>query len=296
MTTRILSRSRPAAILGTIAAASLAVGITTKFVIQDARADSRASPPKVFGSGPAFFSLPLESADMVNHNTRLLRFKFADKEAVSGLPVNSSVLALSWPEGRWFPVIRPYTPISATDEQGHLDLMVKHYPDGKSSTHLHKLQPGQSLFFVASLKGHRWKADSFPHVTLIAGGAGITPIYQLTQAILRNPQDKTAVTLVFGVNSDRDVLLKEEFQEWEKKFPGRFKAVYTVSNPVEGSPYRKGYVTKDLLREVTPSPAGSETMVFVCGPPSMEKALVGDGRRRGILQELGYRKDQICQF
>lgn len=88
MTTRILSRSRPAAILGTIAAASLAVGITTKFLIQDARADSRASPPKVFGGGPAFFSLPLESADMVNHNTRLLRFKFADKEAVSGLPVN----------------------------------------------------------------------------------------------------------------------------------------------------------------------------------------------------------------
>lgn len=174
--------------------------------------------------------------------------------------------------------------------------MVKHYPDGKSSTHLHKLQPGQSLFFVASLKGHQWKPDSFPHVTLIAGGAGITPIYQLTQAILRNPQDKTAVTLVFGVNSDRDVLLKEEFQEWERKFPGRFKAVYTVSNPVEGSPYRKGYVTKELLREVTPSPAGKETMVFVCGPPSMERALVGDRRGRGILQELGYRKDQICQF
>lgn len=88
MATRILSRPRPATILGTIAAGSLAVGITTRFFIQDARADSKSAPPKVFSGGPAFFSLPLESAEMVNHNTRLLRFKFADKEAVSGLPVN----------------------------------------------------------------------------------------------------------------------------------------------------------------------------------------------------------------
>ncbi|OAQ70979.2 oxidoreductase NAD-binding domain-containing protein [Pochonia chlamydosporia 170] len=296
MAARILTRSRPATIISTIAASSLAIGITAKFLIQDARTDSQSSPPKVFGAGPAFFSLPLESAEMVNHNTRLLRFKFADKEAVSGLPVNSSVLTMSWPQGRWVPVARPYTPITATDEQGHLDLMVKHYPDGKSSTHLHNLQPGQSLFFVASLKGHQWKPNSFPHVTLIAGGAGITPIYQLTQAILRNPEDKTAVTLVFGVNSDRDVLLKKEFEAWEKTFPGRFKAVYTVSNPVDGSPYGKGYVTKELLKEVAPSPEGRDTMVFVCGPPSMEKLLVGDRKSSGVLQELGYRKDQIHKF
>ncbi|EFY92168.1 hypothetical protein MAC_01769 [Metarhizium acridum CQMa 102] len=265
MTTRILSRSRPAAIRGTIAAGSLAVGITTKSLIQDTRADSRASPPKVFDGGPAFVSLLLESADMVNHDTRLLRFKFADKEAVSGLPVNCEgqnrppllkhecvasandkhgvntgpVVA----RGKIFPsrkavyphqfnryVPRCTTPTArglprltraSQDEQGHLDLMVKHYPDGRSSTRLHNLQPGQSLFFVASIKGHQWKPNSFPHVTLVAGGAGITPIYQLTQAVLRNPQDKFAVTLVFGVNSDRDVLLKKEFEEWEKKFKDR---------------------------------------------------------------------------
>lgn len=174
--------------------------------------------------------------------------------------------------------------------------MVKQYPDGKSSTHLHSLQPGQSLFFVASLKGPQWKPNRFPHVTLIAGGAGITPIYQLAQGILHNPEDKTALTVVFGVNSDRDVLLKKEFEAYERKFPGRFKAIYTVSHPIEGSPYRKGYVTEDLLREVAPSPSGKETMVFVCGPPPMEKTLVGDRKTPGVLEKLGYRKDQIHKF
>ncbi|KAK2609095.1 hypothetical protein QQS21_002322 [Conoideocrella luteorostrata] len=299
MATRILARSRPAAtIIGTLAAGSLAVGITSKFLLQDgfaARADSPSSPRKIFGAGPAFFSLPLESADMLNHNTRLLRFKFQDEEAVSGLSVASSVLTLSWPKGSYFPVVRPYTPV-ITDEPGRLNIVVKQYPSGKSSTHLHALQPGQSLFFLASLKGPQWKPNACPHVTLIAGGAGITPVYQLSQAILRNPDDKTALTVVFGVNSDQDILLKKEFQEWETKFPGRFKAVYTVSHPVEGSPYRKGYVTKELLEEVAPRDATMETKVFVCGPPAMESALVGDRRRKGVLEELGYRKDQIHKF
>lgn len=87
MATRILTRTRPATIAGTIAAAAVATGITTSFLLKDVRADSPASPPKVFGGGPAFFSLPLESAEMVNHNTRRLRFRFADSDAVSGLPL-----------------------------------------------------------------------------------------------------------------------------------------------------------------------------------------------------------------
>ncbi|KAF4822512.1 NADH-cytochrome b5 reductase 2 [Colletotrichum siamense] len=288
-------RFRPATIAATVAAGGIGLGIFSKMMIGNAAAESGA-PPKVFGAGPAFVSLPLESSEQVNHNTKKLRFKLPQRDAVSGLSLTSAVLTMSWPEGRWFPVARPYTPVQPLDDAGYLELMVKKYPDGKQSTHLHSLAPGQKLLFAAALKGHQWKPNSYPHVTLIAGGAGITPIYQLAQGILRNPQDKTAITLVFGVNSDQDVLLKKEFEEFEREFPGRFRAVYTVSNPVAGSPYRKGYVTKQLLEEVAPVPKTAETKVFVCGPPAMEAALIGKRTAPGILQELGYRKDQIHQF
>lgn len=121
-------------------------------------------------------------------------------------------------------------------------------------------------------------------------------MYQLIQGILSNPEDKTSISLVFGVNSDADVLLKPEFQEFEKRFPGRFKAVYTVSNPAEDSPFRKGYVTKELLEDVLGGERKSEAKVFVCGPPAMEKALLGGRREEGILEKLGYRKSQIHKF
>lgn len=184
----------------------------------------------------------------------------------------------------------------AQDEPGHLDLLVKRYPNGKASSHLHSLKPGQTLLFAAALRGFHWKPNSYPHITLIAGGAGITPIYQLAKGILRNPEDKTAITLVFGVNSDEDVLFKDTFEEYERDFPGRFKAVYTVSHPIEGSSFHSGYVTKELLEKVAPLPRDANTKVFVCGPPAMETALVGKKGQTGILKQLGYRNDQIHKF
>ncbi|KAH6654928.1 NADH-cytochrome b5 reductase [Verticillium dahliae] len=183
----------------------ISLGIYSRMMTDSAHADS-GSPSKVFGSGPAFVSLPLESSEVVNHNTKRLRFRLPDENAVSGLALTSAVLTISWPKGRWLPVARPYTPISPSDQPGTLDLLVKLYPDGKQSTHLHSLSPGETLLFAA---------------------AGITPIYQLTQGILRNPEDKTNITLVFGINTDADALLKPEFDAFEKDFPGRFEAIYT---------------------------------------------------------------------
>jgi len=174
--------------------------------------------------------------------------------------------------------------------------MVKQYPNGKASTYLHSLKPGDSLYFLTPVSlGYRWTPNQHPSITLIAGGAGITPIYQLAQGILDNPADKTKITLVFGVNSDADVLMRKEFQDFEGRFPRRFKAVYTVSNPTEGSPFRKGYVTKELLEEIGVG-AEKDTKVFVCGPPAMEKALVGARKQGGVLEQLGFTKDQIHTF
>lgn len=177
---------------------------------------------------------------------------------------------------------------------GFIDLMVKKYPDGKVSTHLHSLQPGDSLFFAFGIKAYSWVPNKHDHVALIAGGAGITPLYQLIQGVLDNPEDRTKMTLVFGVNTERDLLLREKFEDYERKFPNRFKIVYTVSQPEEGSTVRKGHVTKELLEEILPARTDK---VFVCGPPAMENALTGKGRGvSGILGELGYRKDQIFKF
>lgn len=121
-------------------------------------------------------------------------------------------------------------------------------------------------------------------------------MYQLIRGIFQNPEDTTAVTLVFGINNDRDALFKSEFSDLEKKFPGRFKVVYRVSNPDEGSAFPKGYVTKELLSKVMESQKEKSEKVFVCGPPAMEISLTGSRGKGGILSELGYGKEQVFKF
>ncbi|KAM0809058.1 hypothetical protein AB5N19_09401 [Seiridium cardinale] len=286
-----LRQGRTPAVIGTVAAAGLGIAIYSR-TMRTAQADS--GEPRKLITGPVFTSLPLASSEAVNHNTKRLRFQLPEG-TISGFPTTSAVLTFSWPKGSWTPVVRPYTPINSPDEPGVLELMVKHYPGGKASTHLHSLSPGDSLFFLARIPGFAYKPNQFPHVTLIAGGAGITPIYQLASSIIRDPSDKTRVDLIFGVNSDADVLMKEEFESWEKQYPDRFRATYVVNRPSESSPYPKGYVTKELLANVA-GPAEPDSKVFVCGPPAMETALVGSWTQKGVLAELGYRKDQVHKF
>ena len=93
---------------------------------------AESNEPKTVFSGLGFTTLRLQSIKTVNHNTKRLVFEYPDKTARSGLPLTciaspksrlsvlvwiadmkqAALLAITHPEGRWLPVLRPYTPIS----------------------------------------------------------------------------------------------------------------------------------------------------------------------------------------
>lgn len=173
---------------------------------------------------------------------------------------------------------------------------------------MHSLQPGASVLF-APLRELAWTPNKHAHVALVAGGAGITPMYQLLRGILSDPRDRTRVTLVWGANADEDVFLADEFAALERAHPGRFRAVYVVSRPGPGSKHAKGYVTREVLegagvvagKQPGQGGGGEDVKVLVCGPPAMEKALTGSkdlfgSPKTGVLHEMGFRADQIHRF
>jgi cytochrome-b5 reductase len=110
--------------------------------------------------------------------------------------------------------------------------------------------------------------------------------------------------VVFGVNTEEDLLLRPEFDAYKQQYPDRFDIHYTVSRPKKGfAPergIRSGYITKELLAELMQGRSEKDTNVFVCGPPAMEQALLGSGpfgkSGNGILEQLGYSKDKIHRF
>ncbi|KAL2426170.1 NADH-cytochrome b5 reductase 2 [Exophiala dermatitidis] len=266
--------------------------------------DAQAALKKMQWKG--FTELKLESAEMVNHNVRRLTFALPDDQSITGLAPITSLLTRHTPEGAWIPVFRPYTPISDNDQAGTVTFMVKKYPNGKGSGKMHSLKPGETLLFKP-LHEFDYKPNQFSAMTFIAGGSGITPIYQLTRVILKNPEDKTKIALVYANNSEEDILLKNEFDELEKKYPGRFSRIYTISKttPQNEGLYEKGYVTKEILNKVMPQKASERSVkVLVSGPPAMVESVAGakggfgwtQGSLGGILKELGYTKEEVHKF
>lgn len=184
-----------------------------------------------------------------------------------------------------------------------MDLIVKKYKGGPMSEHLHTMEPSQRLSMKGPIPKYPWEANKHNNIALIAGGTGITPMYQLCRQIFKNPADKTKVTLVFGNVTEEDILLKSEFEELEKQFPQRFRAFYVLDNPSKNWTQGKGHITKDLLKTVIPAPDEENVKVFICGPPGLYKAISGakkspsdQGEISGYLKELGYSKDQVYKF
>ncbi len=193
--------------------------------------------------------------------------------------------------------------LPAAGTKGYIDFLIKRYPNGPMSEHLHSMNPGQRLDIKGPIPKYPWEANKHDHIALIAGGTGITPMYQLARAIFKNANDKTKVTLVFGNISEEDILLKREWEHLENTYPQRFRAFYVLDNPPEGWMQGKGYITKELLKTVLPEPKESNIKIFVCGPPGLYKAISGtkpnpkeQGELTGLLKELGYSKDQVYKF
>lgn len=263
-------------------------------------------PPAL--STTSWTPLKLWSVTDQSPNVKLFRFVFDDPHAAAGMEVASYLLTRAFvgkekPDGTRGAVIRPYTPSHTTI--GYLELVVKCYPEGKMSQHIHSLKPGDTLDFKGPMLGTPITQNEFASVGLIAGGSGITPMLQVAQRILANPDDQTEVSLIFANVSEDDIILKEKIDELIDEHPGQLRVLYVVDQPSRpGWRGARGYISKEMLRDYMPDPfLGPITKVLVCGPPAMVKHLAGElpgkkgqGEFGGLLKEVGFEASQVFKF
>ncbi|GAB7364192.1 hypothetical protein MBLNU230_g4743t1 [Neophaeotheca triangularis] len=277
--------------------------------------DSGAPPSRTLTfpkNMPLSKQLKVTATEQVNHDTRRITFALpGGMDEVSGVAPGGAILTQHTPPNAWFPVFRPYTPVHDLDERGVLQLLVKKYPNGRASGHMHSLAPGDELTVRGPIPSYTWKPSPKPqNVLLVAGGAGITPIYSLAKGILANPDDQTKMQLLWGVNGTTDITLRTELEALQQRHPERLKVTYVVSGP-EGKAeapslgdedkFIKGYidtsvVQKSLKRMGDRSGWGDVqgTQVFFCGPPGMQEGIAG---KKGLLMgELGFEKKAVHCF
>ncbi|XDT24634.1 Ferredoxin reductase-type FAD binding domain profile [Nakaseomyces glabratus] len=258
--------------------------------------------PKVFIGDRKWIDLELEKIIEESHDTKRFFFKLPTDDSVSGLTLASAVLTkFMTPKGN--PVIRPYTPVSDLSEKGYIEFVIKHYEGGKMTDHLFQLKPKDTLAFQGPIPKWQWKPNSFDTITLLGGGTGITPLYQLVHHITQNKEDKTKINLFYGSKTPSDILLKKELDDLQKKYPEQLNIQYFVDKDDTGKfDGNKSFITKDFLAKNAPGPK-EKTQVFVCGPPPFMDSLSGQkkspmeqGDLTGALKDLGYSQDQVFKF
>ncbi|KAJ7783465.1 ferredoxin reductase-like C-terminal NADP-linked domain-containing protein [Mycena maculata] len=213
---------------------------------------------------------PLEKKTQISPNTAIYRFSLPRANDTLGLPVGKHISVSAEINGK--DITRSYTPISSDDQKGSFDLLIKSYEKGNISRHFSLLKLGNNI----RVKGPKGAFDYTPGLSsalgMIAGGSGITPMYQIINAVLKNPADRTALSLIYANVNEEDILMKKELDALASAHSGRFKVYYVLNNPPAAWTGGVGFVTKDQIQTHLPASTG-DAKVLMCGPPPMLTAM-----------------------
>lgn len=257
-----------------------------------------ATPPQNTFSPDSFKSFKLISSRYESHDTRRFLFALGSPSESFSMPIASCIVA-KHVDGDGKDILRPYTPISSASTKGHFELLVKRYPNGKMGNHLFNMKPGDELLVKGPFEKFAYKANMWKHVGMLAGGTGITPMYQLIRGILENEKDRTQISLVYANKKREDILLANELVEFTKAFKN-FDMYVMLRDVPQRWLGGIGLINRDVVATYMPAPHEKNTKILVCGPPPMMKALVGSdakqGTLSGLLHEMGYSADQVFKF
>jgi len=240
-----------------------------------------------------------ESAD-----TRRFIFALDTPESEFYLPTASCIVAKFEEDGK--EISRPYTPTTVNGVKGHFELLVKRYPKSKMGSHLFQMRPGETLDMKGPYVKLEYKTNKWSHIAMIAGGTGITPMYQIIREVLGNDKDKTRLSLVYGNNSRKDILMAAELVELQKTYDN-FHMYLTLLDVPKKWLGGVGLITPTMLKPFLPKVGDSKSIILVCGPTPMMKAVCGDkeyvagqtpkqGPLAGMLKEMGYSENQVYKF
>jgi cytochrome-b5 reductase len=161
-------------------------------------------------------------------------------------------------------------------------LLAQTYDLGNISKHVAQLKIGQKI----RVKGPKGQFNYSPGLVralgMLAGGTGITPMFQIIQAIAKNPADKTQVRLIYANVAPEDILLKKELDALAASRPGQIEIFYVLNKPAPGWTGGEGFVSQEHIKTHLP-PTADDIKILLCGPPPMNTAM----KYGGLLLELG---------
>ena len=231
-----------------------------------------------------------------SHNSTIFRFKLPRSTDRLGLPVGQHISVAGTIDGK--EVVRSYTPITLDDCVGYFELLIKIYEKGAISRFLNEKSVGDHVHIKGPKGFYNWNPNMVGKLGMVAGGTGISPMYQIIKAIVNNPEDKTHISLIYANVTEDDILLKDDLDRMAKEHPENLKIHYVLDkSPHENWQGGVGYVTAEMMEEHLPS-VKQNAHLLVCGPPPMVNAIKKSAVALGFPKARAVSKlgDQVFAF
>lgn len=216
--------------------------------------------------------LVVQDISEVTHDVRRIRLEKPDNYSFT--PGQATEVAVD--KDGWREEKRPFTFTSLNDDPW-LEFTIKVYPDHDGVTEqIGQLKKGDALIIDDPWGTIEYKGEG----TFIAGGAGVTPFI----AILRDLHNKGEIAnnrLIFSNTSDKDIILKDEF---ERILGEQFVNVITDKKPSGDQLFLDGHIDKDFLKSHIKD---FNQPFYVCGPEAFNDAIMD------ALKELGADPDGL---
>lgn len=235
---------------------------------------------------------PLIDKEPLTKDTSIYTFQLPHENDVLGIEVGQHISIRCNIDEKT--IVRSYTPISINQDcQGSFKLLVKSYPNGTISKWFNELAIGDVAYFTGPLGNYQYtRPNMVNEIGMIAGGTGISPMFQIMRAIYLNPMDKTKISLIFGASTPQELFLKDQIDLMVKDRPNQFKVQYIVEDTMDDEKWSGniGQISKEIMEQTLINDPNNSTtdkiQLLLCGPPRMVSMT-----KRWALQ-MGYKKGE----
>jgi len=250
------------------------------------------------------YFLELSEKKNISADTIKMTFKFPDPEWTIGATVSQHLLIFNKPDCQ--PPRKPYTSISPINQKGTIDFVIKvyekteEYPTDKLTQYLNSMAIGEKAKFSPpfgkvsyfgdgnfSLLGKIWKKSK---IGLIAGGTGITPIYQIMQAMHLAGDKSCDVKFLYSNKTLGDVLIEEQLMKIDSEM-SNIDMKFTITRQTKeeiaskGDKFITGRPNLAKLKELGFPEPSDDTLIIFCGPPAFNNALEEELEEQGGYKE-----------
>ncbi|KAJ5793820.1 Eukaryotic molybdopterin oxidoreductase [Penicillium paradoxum] len=283
------------------------IGTLDKASIEALKNNSAADsdePREVFLQSRTWTKATLTEKKNVSWDTRIFVFDLEHEKQTLGLPIGQHLMIKVQDASNNEAIIRSYTPMSDSSLIGKMELLVKVYfptatiPGGKMTMALDKLPLGSQIDCKGPtgrfeylgngrvlISGKERQVCSFK---MICGGTGITPVFQVLQAVMQDTQDPTTCIVLDGNRQEEDVLCRSALEAYVEIDSRKCTVVHTLTKGSDTWTGRRGRISEELLAEY--AAPEEQSMVLVCGPAPMEKCA------RNILLAQGWAASDLHFF